>query len=428
VWAKYSADGEDGIDGKGVEFIFRSSNTTTTPATPPTSQTDDFIPSGWTNNASGVGSTNPYEFVSKRTKTDGVWSSFSTPKLWAQLGPKGDTVTGPAIVYRGLYSPAKQYVGNNTLVEVVKYVDGTVTNYYMTRTDAGTISIGTIPTNTTHWNIFVGQFENIATGLLFAERAVVENLVVTEIQATTGKIANFTITNNKLEGIDAATGTRVTIDTTPANPFIEIVGTRTTRIDPNGLKTTFAQIFQLNVGQDIGTPGDGGFFIDCDNVFYRHGNDPITGNPWYGGRTGAYSSNGYALIQQNGAGTGPRMNVAALNATTLSSATGTVSVSDVRFKKDIEECMYGLNALLQLDAIQFKYDFKKSKNPLNAAMIDTGKVHLGFKAQQVQAIIPELVTEDENEELKLNITELIPVLRNAIIELHEELLKLKADK
>ena len=75
-------DGSDGIDGTDIEFIFKTTPTYSAPTTPPTSQINDYVPSGWTDDMSGVDSINIYEWVSKRTKNpSGVWSNFSTPAL-----------------------------------------------------------------------------------------------------------------------------------------------------------------------------------------------------------------------------------------------------------------------------------------------------------------------------------------------------------
>lgn len=96
IWATFSFDGEPGADGKDgtdYEFIFYRTTTESRPATPSTSQTDDYVPSGWTDDAQGVTSTYQYEWVSKRVKTDGVWSGFSTPALWSKYsfdGADGD--------------------------------------------------------------------------------------------------------------------------------------------------------------------------------------------------------------------------------------------------------------------------------------------------------------------------------------------------
>ena len=69
---------------------------------------------------------------------------------------------------RGLYNAAAVYVGNANLREVVKYGAA----YYITKTTAGTITAGTLPTNATYFEQF-NSSENIATGVLFAENGYI---------------------------------------------------------------------------------------------------------------------------------------------------------------------------------------------------------------------------------------------------------------
>jgi len=69
---------------------------------------------------------------------------------------------------RGLYNATAVYVGNAQLREVVKYG----ATHYITKTTAGTITAGTLPTNTTYFEV-CNSFENIATGLLFAENGFI---------------------------------------------------------------------------------------------------------------------------------------------------------------------------------------------------------------------------------------------------------------
>lgn len=87
LWARYSEDGSD------HEFIYRRTTVYTTPSTPASSQTDDYVPSGWTDDPVGVDSTYIYEWMSKRDKENETWSAFSTPVLWAKYsfdGKDGD--------------------------------------------------------------------------------------------------------------------------------------------------------------------------------------------------------------------------------------------------------------------------------------------------------------------------------------------------
>lgn len=82
--------GQTGADGTDIEFVYKRSNDLPTDTdTPATSQTDDYIPSGWTDNPQGVSLTYKYEWVAVRTKTDGVWSAYSTPVVWSAYGETG---------------------------------------------------------------------------------------------------------------------------------------------------------------------------------------------------------------------------------------------------------------------------------------------------------------------------------------------------
>jgi hypothetical protein len=92
-------DGQDGLDGKSVEFIFKQTQNPTAPTTPSTAQADDYVPDLWTDNPVGVTSTWQFEWVCKRTKSNGVWSNFSAPALWSKYsfnGSNGDNGAGGA--------------------------------------------------------------------------------------------------------------------------------------------------------------------------------------------------------------------------------------------------------------------------------------------------------------------------------------------
>lgn len=86
-------NGEDGVDGTDVEFIYTRTATETRPSTPGTSQVDDYVPPGWTDDPVGPSATVPYEWTAVRYKIDGVWTSFSTPALWARWSFDGEDGT-----------------------------------------------------------------------------------------------------------------------------------------------------------------------------------------------------------------------------------------------------------------------------------------------------------------------------------------------
>ncbi len=80
IWAKW---GDKGTDGDGIEYIFQRTEVETAPNIPLIfSPNAGFVPSGWTDEPSGVSADYPFEWVSMRKKTNGVWGGFSEPTLW----------------------------------------------------------------------------------------------------------------------------------------------------------------------------------------------------------------------------------------------------------------------------------------------------------------------------------------------------------
>jgi hypothetical protein len=80
IWAKW---GDKGTDGDGMEYIFQRTEVETAPGTPLIfSPNAGFVPSGWTDEPSGVSADYPFEWVSMRKKTNGVCGGFSEPTLW----------------------------------------------------------------------------------------------------------------------------------------------------------------------------------------------------------------------------------------------------------------------------------------------------------------------------------------------------------
>lgn len=105
LWSKW---GEKGMDGDGYEYIYyRTQAENIAPDTPiAANNTDDEVhpqafingvaqttssPGGmyWTDDPQGVRENLMFEWVSVRKKTDGVWSSFQKPAIWAKWGETG---------------------------------------------------------------------------------------------------------------------------------------------------------------------------------------------------------------------------------------------------------------------------------------------------------------------------------------------------
>lgn len=80
IWAKW---GDKGTDGDGTEYVFKCTEVETAPdAILVSSATDGYVPTGWTDEPSGVSADYPFEWVSVRHKTNGKWGAFSKPTLW----------------------------------------------------------------------------------------------------------------------------------------------------------------------------------------------------------------------------------------------------------------------------------------------------------------------------------------------------------
>jgi hypothetical protein len=123
---------------------------------------------------------------------------------------------GPSPVYRGIYDAGATYYGNTNRVDIVKYNS----SYYVARTDPTTSPFsGITPTDTDYWNAFGATFDSIATGLLFADLAYIDNLGVRYFQGTAategdldGAVVNTTANTAAVAQIIRVTKTSSTSD------------------------------------------------------------------------------------------------------------------------------------------------------------------------------------------------------------------------
>jgi hypothetical protein len=91
--------------------------------------------------------------------------------------------------------------------------------------------------------------------------------------------------------------------------------------------------------------------------------------------------------------------------------------SDEILKKNIKNKSGGLASIGKLNPIEF--DYKKEKG---------GKKHLGFSAQEVEKVLPNLVHENEEGVKSIKMIEMIPLLVGAIQDLKKEIELLKKEK
>lgn len=106
--------------------------------------------------------------------------SFAKAKAGSD-GLNGADGKSPALVYRGVYNGSTTYYGNENRVDAVKDIYG---SYWRAKITAGTFS-GKSPSEGAYWTAFGASFESVATGLLLAERAVINNLIVANFEGET---------------------------------------------------------------------------------------------------------------------------------------------------------------------------------------------------------------------------------------------------
>ena len=87
-------DGENGIDGNGLDFIFTLTEHPEIPEDKNPSaleavQDDDYCPEGWTTYAQQVSATFAYQWVSSRKKSVGVWGTYSEPIIINNYNQEG---------------------------------------------------------------------------------------------------------------------------------------------------------------------------------------------------------------------------------------------------------------------------------------------------------------------------------------------------
>lgn len=120
--------GTKGEDGAGSEFIYKRTKTDAAPSTPsnPTDRNiDDYVPTGWTDNPTGINFTWQYEWVSQRTKkTGGSWGDFSTPARFSKWGKNGQDGDGVEYVFiRSKSATAPKISDSSTAYNGKEYTD-----------------------------------------------------------------------------------------------------------------------------------------------------------------------------------------------------------------------------------------------------------------------------------------------------------------
>ena len=167
-----------GRDGTDYEYIFQRTTTNSRPSTPSTSQQDDYVPSGWTDDPQGINETYPYEWASMRTKNDKVWGPFCTPYPFCVLGKQGIQGVNGAFPYdRGVYKSGETYVWNqNRRDKVICLIDGVYYNFLVKNYGATVTAKPSSAGGDSNWEA-MQKYDSIVTDTFFADGANIAGLM-----------------------------------------------------------------------------------------------------------------------------------------------------------------------------------------------------------------------------------------------------------
>ena len=167
-----------GKDGTDYEYIFQRTTTNSRPSTPSTSQQDDYVPSGWTDDPQGINETYPYEWASMRTKNDKVWGPFCAPYPFCVLGKQGIQGVNGAFPYdRGVYKSGNSYVWNqNRRDKVICLIDGVYYNFLVKNYGATVTAKPSSAGGDSNWEA-MQKYDSIVTDTFFADGANIAGLM-----------------------------------------------------------------------------------------------------------------------------------------------------------------------------------------------------------------------------------------------------------
>jgi len=135
------------------------------------------------------------------------------------------------------------------------------------------------------------------------------------------------------------------------------------------------------------------------------------------GNVGIGTTNPLYKLDVIASGTGPIARFNSDNNTGCDIATdGTITcTSDRRLKKNISGSDYGINEIMALRPVEYNWLFESNK----------ARKSIGFIAQEVEDILPQLVMTNADGRKQLNTIGIIPILTKAFQEQHQEVTSIK---
>lgn len=177
-------NGADGKDAVTYEYIYQRTASQSAPSIPTTSQTEGYVPSGWSAISQGVSDSYPYEWRCERKRSSaGIWSDWSNPSLVSSYGKQG--LQG-CVVRDSEWAIGVQYRNDSALTTNtgVRYIDvvlvrndSTTTGWDAYQCKKTHVSSSSITyTNTEYWDKFDANVGAIFTSLILAKNAKINFL------------------------------------------------------------------------------------------------------------------------------------------------------------------------------------------------------------------------------------------------------------
>lgn len=341
---------------------------------------------------------------------------------------------------------ATQIVGDNILANTInasKIVSGSIT---ATQISASYVYAGTINAN----NINAGTINGIAitgstiTGSTLTTASSGQRVVLTSTLASfynssgTEIVETYASSSSYLiKGMQS--GSIIVLDCGSSGAInFRYNNTSIASVSSSGLYPTSSGTYDLggpgsfywkdlyvagtgNIG-DITTVGDinCGGDIFADNMIDLDGDNTFTGDNDFTGNNVFDDTNGNYFNWVRATGSSPQVGSTSARFLIKGSAvhyTSLVNDSDRELKKNIVPLEYGIDTIMSLKPVSFQY---------KATDTTDERKHLGFIAQDVESILPELVSVDDEEMRGLSTVEIIPILVKAIQDLKNEVELLKS--
>ncbi len=216
-----------------------------------------------------------------------------------------------------------------------------------------------------------------------------------------------------INGINSATAnTDVAIGTIAPRARLHIANSGGFAIgDANAISTTDGQRRSIQIATDVS---------------YGGVHDNHSGYLVYSIMPGGWGDAELHLCTSNNWGTYNTGTPALRITQTTTYANGIVLTSDKRLKTNVNILDYGLSEIMQIKPVSYTKHIAET-NQGGHLTLGKGKHEIGFIAQDLYEVMPEVVEKPENEELwGINYTELIPVLVKGMQEQQELIQQLQA--